>query len=242
MDVKGILEELDYLSTLKQTDAIEPFLLGKAAEAMEEKDTAALLSILNELVTYYKNLGRYSDAIKISEKILKLAEDLELEGSIEYGSLLLNVAAVYQMAERLEDARNLYLQVFPCFEGKLEKSDSKWGCLYHSMSVLYRELKEWNQSIVCLKKALELATMKDCVSEVSVIHTKMADSYLQKKETETAIFHLKKALKLYHATEENQDGNYGVALFNMGEAYYQLGQLDSSKKYGCKRKLQSVVR
>lgn len=231
MDVKGILEELDYLSTLKQTDAIEPFLLGKAAEAMEEKDTAALLSILNELVTYYKNLGRYADAIKISEKILKLAEDLELEGSIEYGSLLLNVAAVYQMAERLEDARNLYLQVFPCFEGKLEKSDSKWGCLYHSMSVLYRELREWNQSIVCLKKALELATMKDCVSEVSVIHTKLAASYLQKKETETAISHLKKALKLYHATEENQDGNYGVALFTMGEAYYQLGQLDSSKKY-----------
>ena len=125
----------------------------------------------------------------------------------------------------------LYLQVFPCFEGKLEKSDSKWGCLYHSMSVLYRELREWNQSIVCLKKALELATMKDCVSEVSVIHTKLAASYLQKKETETAISHLKKALKLYHATEENQDGNYGVALFTMGEAYYQLGQLDSSKKY-----------
>ena len=34
MDIKCVLEELDYLSVLKQTDAIEPFLLGKAEESL----------------------------------------------------------------------------------------------------------------------------------------------------------------------------------------------------------------
>lgn len=231
MDIKCVLEELDFLSGLKQEDSVESFLFSKAEEAIKESDSGALLSILNEMVVFYKKVGRYKDCIKICERILKLADEMELNGSIEYGSLLLNIAVAYSDVNKLEEAKAFYLQVLPCFEGQVERKDQRWSCLYLNMSELYRKLQEWNQSIVCLKKAFEIATMNDNVMEVAMIHTKLADLYLQKKETEEAMSHLKIALKIFKAREESKDSYYGIALYTMGEAYYQLGQLDSSKKY-----------
>ena len=70
MDIKLVLKQLDDLYMTHRENEVEGFLTENLTQALGEGDTGAVLSLLNEMVGYYRDANRYDEALLFSEKAL----------------------------------------------------------------------------------------------------------------------------------------------------------------------------
>mgnify|MGYP004632374807 CR=1 FL=1 len=59
MDLNAVLTDLDSLFSHHMTDKIEGFLTDNIRAAMAENDSAAVLSLVSELVGFYRDSGEF---------------------------------------------------------------------------------------------------------------------------------------------------------------------------------------
>ena len=59
MNVEKTLEQLDNLLVQHRTNEIEGFLLGKIEESASQGDIGSLITLMNELIGYYRENGEY---------------------------------------------------------------------------------------------------------------------------------------------------------------------------------------
>ncbi len=59
MNVEKTLEQLDTLLAQHRTNEIEGFLLEKIEESVSQGDTGSLITLMNELIGYYRENGEY---------------------------------------------------------------------------------------------------------------------------------------------------------------------------------------
>ena len=63
MNVEKTLEQLDALLAQRRTNEIEGFLLEKMEEAVTCEDTGSLITLMNELIGYYRENGEFEKAL-----------------------------------------------------------------------------------------------------------------------------------------------------------------------------------
>ncbi len=60
MIIEQILAQLDELFTQHKVDQVENFLLQRIDEAAKEKDTASMITLLNEIIGHYREMGEFA--------------------------------------------------------------------------------------------------------------------------------------------------------------------------------------
>lgn len=89
MDIRKNLERLDALYAQGELKEAEACLHSWLQEAGDEGNTAAMLTLLNEMEGLYRTTGRAGEAALISDKALSLIEQMGLENTIPHGTTLL---------------------------------------------------------------------------------------------------------------------------------------------------------
>ena len=97
MDMNGFFYQVDQLLMEKKMDEAEKYMKDSLAQAEEECDAAAMISICNELGGLYRALSRYDEGIPLYEKALQCIHDLGLDGTEHHGTTLVNYATTYTM-------------------------------------------------------------------------------------------------------------------------------------------------
>ena len=156
MDINQMFQQLDTLFEEKKIEEVEPFLMEQMKVAMEEGDTSALITILNEMIGYQRDTSQYDKAILYCNQVMKLMTNLGLTQSVHYGTTLINVANAYRAAHRLEESLEYYQEVFRLYENQLDKNDFLYASLYNNMSLLYQEMNQYEKAVGCLKNALSI--------------------------------------------------------------------------------------
>ena len=72
MDLNAVLTDLDRLFSHHMTDKIEGFLTDNIRAAMAENDSAAVLSLVSELVGFYRDSGEFQKCAAYADSLLKL--------------------------------------------------------------------------------------------------------------------------------------------------------------------------
>ena len=93
MNIEKVLEELDGLFGQHRVDEVEPFLLQKTEEASKEGDTASMITLLNEIIGHYRELGEYEKSIASCRELLILVEQAGLKGPMQRLCLTLQTPA-----------------------------------------------------------------------------------------------------------------------------------------------------
>ena len=231
MVIEKVLEQLDEMFSQHRTDQVEEFLLSKIEEASKENDTASVITLLNEIVGHYREMGEFEKSISCCRELLVLTEQAGLKGSVAYATTLLNVANACRAAGLLRESMVYYQEVKKIYEDKLSSDDFRYASFYNNMSLLFQEMGDYESACDCLERALSIATMyTEARIEVAVTYTNLALSQLKLSRFEEAIGNLKRAFAIFEMDEE-PDYHYSGALSAMGEAQYLAGNLEEAARY-----------
>lgn len=231
MDINEVLAELDLLFREKKTDQVEGFLHDKLKEAIRQEDTASMITLLNEMIGFYRDMSRYDRGILYAERLVRLMNDAGLNGTVYYATTLLNVANLYRAAGKLSESLECYETVCKIYDGELDRNDLKYASLYNNMSLLYEELavqdpKWYNAAAEAFKCALSIVGRNpEYRIEEATTHANLAAVLIKQGKAEEAFREAQAALDIFEADEE-KDFHYSMALSAMADIlYYQ-------KEYG----------
>ncbi len=231
MDIKDTLKKLDILFSENKIDMVEGFLSKSLEQAIKEDDTSSVITIVNELIGFYRDTGKYDMAVLYSQKIINLMKNIGLENTIHYATTLLNVANAYRASGILEQSLEYYKQTETIYKNLLDKNDFLFASFYNNKSLLYQELGDYEQSCVCLRKALEIAeTYPDAIIEVATTYTNLASSLIKLNKSQEAKNCLDKSIKIFESFE-NKDYHYSAALSAMGDFYFLKGEYENAILY-----------
>lgn len=155
MDVQAMLAELDGLFARRQTDRVEPFLLDQLGQAMAEGDGAAVLTVINELVGFYRSVGMHDRSMLFSRKGLALMRSMGI-GGVDYGTALVNAATACRAGGELDEALADYREAEALYRAGLPDGDWRLAGFYNNFGLLHREMGAYSEARRCFAAALQV--------------------------------------------------------------------------------------
>lgn len=232
MKIEEIFERLDQLFAQNEIEQVEPYLLSCLEQAKEENAFGVYISVGNELIGFYRSISRFEKAFSMSEDVLLLMEELQLEETEHFATTLLNAATAYRAAGRLDDALADYTRALKIYENTLPAEDYRFAGLYNNMSLMLEQMNENEKAAVFLEHAIRIVEKQpDSRMELATSKTNLALIYFKLKENEKAEALLEEAIAIFQENGENTDAHYSAALAGMGEAYFHMGRLEKALDY-----------
>ena len=229
-NVDEILVGLDRLFEEQRMSEVEPYLQQALQEAMSAGDSSVVITIVNELIGFYRDTSQYDKSIYYCEQILPFMEMHGLKGSIHYATSCLNVANAYRAAGEWETSLKYYGEVKHVYDRMLTPTDSLYASYYNNLSLLYQEMGDFEKAAQCLKTALVIIEAYGDIIKVAITCSNLAASLLRTGEQQEAEEYLNRALKIF-VEDGERDFHYGAALSAMGELQFQKQQYEESKRY-----------
>ena len=232
MKIDEIFGKLDQLFAENKIDQVEPFLVSCLERAKQEDAFGIYISVGNEMIGFYRSTGQFEKAFAISEDVLLLMEELQLEDTEHFATTLLNAATAYRAAGRFKDALTDYTRALQIYENVLHKEDSRFAGLYNNMRILLEKMNENEKAAAFLERAISIVEKQaDARMELATSKTNLALIYFKLNDNRKAEELLEEAVLIFKENGENTDAHFGAALAGMGEACYRVGRLQKALEY-----------
>lgn len=180
MDINKVLIEYDNMFGIHSLDEIEDYLTGKLDEAYAGEDYFSSVTLLNELMGFCRDTGQNSKGIGYCRQVVELMDRLNLKGTTEYATTLLNVANAYRAFGLLDESAELYCSVDEIYKERLPQGDFNYASLYNNWSLLYQEMGEFFNAKMMLERALEIVDRyPKAVMEQATTRTNLAVTLLK---------------------------------------------------------------
>ena len=222
MDVNFILANYDAMFGIYPLKEIEAYLAGNINQAKTESDMSTLFTLLNEMIGFCRDTTQKEKALKYCDELLELLKDMNLEGSYEYATSLLNIANAYRAFGKLNESIAYFSQVEKIYNRLLDENDFGYANLYNNWGLTYQELGDYKKAKEILLKALYVVdSYKDALIPQATTRTNLAATLVQmgtEEAYEEARGYLKHALEI-HEENGGKDFHYGATLVAMGDLY-----------------------
>ena len=229
--INQVLSELDALFAKGDTGEIQIFLEKQIAVFKEKKETDNLITMLNEMIGFCRDMGQFKSGDEYCDFLYGLVNENSYKGTIAYATTLLNIANFKRAKKEYTTSEKLYMGVLPIYDAFLNKNDFRYASYYNNLSLLYQEMGRYKDAIVCLEKALEIAkTYENARIEVATTYTNMANCYLKLDDTDKAKELLKEAFSIFEQ-DEKKDYHYGGALAAMAEVCVMEKEYDEAVSF-----------
>lgn len=222
MDMNVFFYEVDQLFAEKKLDEAEEYMKNALAQAEEECDAGAVISICNELGGFYRAFSRYSEGVPLYEKALQCIHDLGLDGTEHHGTTLVNYATTITQMGDIQKALALDTEAAGIFASAGFALDYRLATLYNNMSFLCMDLGHYEEAETSLNDALYiLNTLDDTEIDVAITYANLACVYVAMNKLAEAKVTVKKALDGFIAESGDTDVHYAGAVCTLGEIYYK---------------------
>lgn len=239
-DAAQFYNELDEMfANHASADAIETYLLRKLTEA-----NPLQLSILNELMGFYRSRGEHTKNQPIINRALNLANKMQLAGTEAGTTTLINAATSLRAAGSYDRAEKIYTQALNESTETLGTKNRKLAALHNNLSMLYSETGRTHDAIEELNQALEIlqntSTDPERDIDIAATHTNLALAMLQEctKECshpntstnsksatlESAFEHASTSVRMYIAGNNENQPHYASALAGFAQVQCARGE------------------
>lgn len=225
------LKQLDELFAKGDTLLIQKFLEDKIAYFTKENDKNNLITMLNEMIGFCRDMGEFKKGDEYCNELFNLVNEAPYKGGISYATTLLNVANFKRAKKEYDLSLKLYLEVLPIYNAYLKENDFGYASYYNNLSLLYQEMGDYKKAIVCLENALNIAKNYDEAKiEVATTYTNMATCYLKLLDVDNAELALQKAFEIFEK-DKKKDYHYGGALSAMAELCVMKNDYEKAISY-----------
>ncbi|MDO6386402.1 DUF4037 domain-containing protein [Uliginosibacterium sp. 31-12] len=223
MDIQQVLQQLDSLFQRGAYDQVEAFMLDHIARAEAEGDKGAVLSLLNELMGYYRSTSRFKDSLAAASKALGLLEELGLKNSLHYATTLLNVATAWRADGQFQRAIELFEEVGRMFLALGVQDAFLVATLYNNLALAWQEAGDHARAIQFLEAALPISRSNPGAEhDVAVSLTNLAQSRVRLGQLAEARAALEEADRLFAALPR-PSGHHAAAIAALGEVCFKEG-------------------
>ena len=218
-----VVQQIDELFAQNQGKAAEELMKQTIVRAVEGEDDNALLTMLNELIGYYRETSQAEASYQLADQAMQLLAKMGLEGTVPYATTVLNIANAYRAGGRLEDSLACYRKTKEIYDRVLSADDMLVASFYNNMSLLYQELQDHQEAKRCLLAALAIVKQhEDAYYELAATYTNLASSCLECDEDEEASRYFRLAIEILEA-HGIENAHYSAALSSLGTFYYKKG-------------------
>lgn len=222
MDVNVFYQTLDDLFTNNELTKVEPYLTASLSQAREDEDWQAYIAICNEMIGFYRSISQHEKAYQASEDVLLLMEELQMEDTEHFATVLLNSATAYRAGGRYRDAYEQYMRAAGIYAGLIPPDDYRFAGLYNNMGMLLEAMDENEQAAELTGKALVIIRKQpDARMEEATTLTNLALIDLKLSRVAEAEELLKEAVSVFEEAGEQTDAHYSGALAGLAEAAFR---------------------
>lgn len=217
MDIQNVIRGLDQLFAERKSDQVEDYLSKYLEQALQESDVGAAITIINELIGFYRDSSQYDKAEAYCEKLLPFMERAGLKDTIHYGTSCLNIANAYRAAGKWEQSMQYYKQVEQIYQQVLEAKDFRWASYRNNLSLLYQEMGRYEDACQALSDALVIVKeYPEAKVELAVTYTNLAVSYMKADKLRQAEEAIQQGLAIFR-DGLTEDYHYSAALSALGD-------------------------
>ncbi|MCG2800581.1 MAG: DUF4037 domain-containing protein [Cellulomonas sp.] len=229
IDVPQMLRGLDAIFAAHQGPThAEPYLLDHLVRARAAADAGAELTVLNELMGFYRSQSRHEDTVRVGREALALAERMDIVGSDAYATTLINTATGLRAAGRHDEALDLYRQALAASEAAMAADDRRLAALHNNLSVLLSDREDAAGAERELRAALAIleASSVDPGGDLDLAstHTNLALVCLALGRDDEAAEHAQRSLDIFAAGAHENDAHYASALAGHAQVCFRLGR------------------
>ena len=258
LSVSQFYKELDNMfASHTSAQEIEKYLLNalnqsqakanqEATNHAEANAQALQLSVLNELMGFYRSRGEHAKNKTIIDNALDLSKKMDLAGSEAGTTTLINAATSLRAAGSYERAAEIYSQAIKESSKTLKPNDRKLAALHNNLSMLYSETGNTSEAINELNIALEIL-QKSSIDpstdiDIAATHTNLALAILQEcsqpsestnsKSTilNSAFEHASTSIRMYIAGNNQNQPHYTSALAGYAQVQYARKEYSDAVK------------
>lgn len=232
MDIQTFFTGLSEIFAAGRTDQVSGYLRQSLSEAEAQGDRHAAVTILNEMVGYFRSISSYQDAIRAAEYAIKEMKSLGYEKSISFGTTLLNAATAFRASGDSQKALELYSETLAIYRDQLPEDDPRLAGLYNNISSLHEEAGEYAKACELLQKALGILSRSEATRiDAATVHTNLALVLFKLHREPEAMSELRTALDIFEReggagrqTPSSKAPHYAAALAGLAQAYYMMRQ------------------
>ncbi len=221
MDINKILAEYDAMFGKNSLEEIEYFLMRNLQQAVQQKENRICVTLLNEIIGLCRDTSQKEKALLYCRELKALIDGMDLGGSVEYATALLNIANAYRAFGLLNEASDYYYQVLTIYDSNHGTPGFLYASLYNNWSHVYQARGDYRRAVELLKEALELLMAgngNDIMQATTRVN--LATAMMQTGSFSAyneAIKHLTQALYIFEQ-DGGKDFHYSAALVAMGDA------------------------
>lgn len=241
LDLAAVVQQVDTFYAQNRGKDAESLLKESIVQAVQEEDDNALLTLLNELIGYYRETSKTEESFALADQALVLIKQMGLEGTLPYATTLLNIANAYRAGGRLKDSLHCYEKTMAVYDKLLSSDDMLVASLHNNMSLLYQEMGQFEAAKQSLLHALKIVSChEEAYFEMAVTCANLANTCLTLNEDEEARGYFQNAIRLFEKYRI-QDAHYSAALSSLGTYYFKQGDYEAAagnfrKAMQCMRK------
>lgn len=241
LDLAAVVQQVDTFYAQNRGKDAESLLKESIVQAVQEEDDNALLTLLNELIGYYRETSKTEESFALADQALVLMKQMGLEGTLPYATTLLNIANAYRAGGRLKDSLHCYEKTMAVYDKLLSSDDMLVASLHNNMSLLYQEMGQFEAAKQSLLHALKIVSChEEAYFEMAVTCANLANTCLTLNEDEEARGYFQNAIRLFEKYRI-QDAHYSAALSSLGTYYFKQGDYEAAagnfrKAMECMRK------
>ena len=233
MDVKKGQDKCNLLLKISglyvSTDPLKAFKYATEAEKLADEisNSNALAEAYNIIGMYKSRAGDYPAALKSLTRSREIYKKLNNETMAAFVSN--DIAGVYSLLKRYDDAVNLYTQLLArCFK---ENNMDKYCSIMNNMGVLLNEKGDYDKALENFSKVMAIIGKKkpDDKGLIAVLYCNIGESYFGKTDYGTALKYRKMSLSLFKEVK-NVDGMANLQM-DIGSTLTKLRDYGRAKLY-----------
>lgn len=183
-DVDEFYSNLDAMfAQHASANSIESYLLNALNKSQAANNNELQLSVLNEIMGFYRSRGEHAKNNPIINSALDLLKIMRIFDTDAGTTTLINAATSLRAAGNYERAGKIYTQALLDAEKTLGTKNRKLAALHNNLSMLYSETGRAGDAISELKRALEIlqntSTDPERDVDIAATHTNLALAILQ---------------------------------------------------------------
>ncbi len=230
MDVNVFLQGIDAKYETGSRAEISAYLLRHLNEADSEKDYNAAVTVLNEMVGFYRSISDHASAIQAANQAIAVLRSLGYEDTVPFGTTLLNAATAHRAAGDNIRALELFAGALNILSQHLPEDDYQLAGVYNNASAIYEELGNYGEALENLERAVAILQKRDGLEiDTATAMTNLAQVLLKMGRQDEAVETLEKAMAIFRGAHAETAGpHYAAALAGMGEVWYRTGRYDEA--------------
>lgn len=241
--MEEMLQELygkiaEYYSN-RDFDGLEKYLIVKLRENAQTCIACYNpfeVTILNELGTLYRGLGRQKEAVEMFDSAASIIEQRNGSENEEYATAINNLAGAYRLDGQTAEAIRCFQKALDIYERCGSRRSYLFSSAENNLGLVYLGMKDTKRAEACFLDALgiirELREKNaEYAADLAVTYTNLASVYYYEQDPEKAINFCNKALTEYDVIPEQRQSHRGAVYNLLGDICRNQGKTEKAKNH-----------